>query len=160
MSFIGHNSESVLSRNHSPFSSRVYQRIAPWGGCQQHVVACIISIWLLSFVKLAFKCQTVQRQHHSFSTHEQIFMWKSRSFWDRKYFDPMGTLTPNLRIHTEYSIHLSYWGRHFLISCFEKKKNGSNEIDIFVRKLAYCQYVYIVGPLLLTWFNFNPSMDK
>ena len=25
---------------------------------------------------------------------------------------------------------------------------------------AYPRDVYVLGPLLLTWFNFNPSMDK
>ena len=51
---------------------------------------------------------SVDRQQHSFPTHERMLLWKCWSFWDRKCLNLMGTLTPNLRIHAECSNHLSY----------------------------------------------------
>ena len=36
-------------------------------------------------------------QQHSFSTHQRIFLWKCRSFWDRKCLNLRGTWTPTFR---------------------------------------------------------------
>ena len=47
---------------------------------------------------------TVHGQQHSFSTHEQMFLWKCQSFWDRKCLDLRGTRTPNLLL-TYCDIH-------------------------------------------------------
>ena len=44
-------------------------------------------------VNLTFDMLTVRRQQHSFSTHERVFLWKCKSFWDRKCL--------SLRIHAE-----------------------------------------------------------
>ena len=44
---------------------------------------------------------TVWGQEYAFLTHERIFLWKRRSFWDRKCFDPRGTRTANIRVHTK-----------------------------------------------------------
>ena len=57
-------------------------------------------------------------QQHSFSTQERMFLWKCRSFWDRKCLDLRGTRTPNLRIHAECSNHLGYQGQTFADPCF------------------------------------------
>ena len=56
---------------------------------------------------------TVHRQQHSFSTHEQMFLWKCQSFWDRKLSRPGrgGLKPPKLRIHAECSNLLSYQGQ-------------------------------------------------
>ena len=55
-------------------------------------------------------CVNIWGQQHSFSTHEQMFLWKC--------LDLKETRTPNLRIHDEYSNHLSYQGRTFAAPCF------------------------------------------
>ena len=34
---------------------------------------------------------TVRLQQHTFSTHEQVFLWKCQNFWDRKCLDLRGT---------------------------------------------------------------------
>ena len=47
-------------------------------------------------VNLTFEMLTVHGQQHSFSTHEQMFLWKCQSFCDRKCLDLRGTRTPNL----------------------------------------------------------------
>ena len=69
-------------------------------------------------VKLIFEMLTVCGQQHSFSTHEQMFLWKCQCFWERKYLNLRGTQTPNLRIHAEYSNHLSR-ARHLLSHAFK-----------------------------------------
>ena len=56
-------------------------------------------------------------QHQSFSIHEQMFLWKCRSFRDRKFLDLRGTRTPSLRIHAECSNHLSYQGQTSAVPC-------------------------------------------
>ena len=79
---------------------------------------------------------TVHMQQHSFSfsTHERIIMRKRWNFWDRKYLDPGGIWTANLRIHAEcFTIsatgtdisHSMFWNTGF---------GGFNEI--------YCIFVY------------------
>ena len=70
-------------------------------------------------VKLTFDMLTVRGQQHSFSAHERVFLWKCQSFWDRKCLDLRGTRTPNLRIHAECSILLSYQGQTFAVQRFE-----------------------------------------
>ena len=70
-------------------------------------------------VKLTFEILTVEVQQHSFSTHERVSLWKCQSFWDRKWLDLMGTLTPNLLIHDECSNLLSYQDQTFIVPCFE-----------------------------------------
>ena len=50
---------------------------------------------------LTFEMLTVRGQQHSFSTHERMFLWKCRSFWDRNCLDLRGTWTPNLLIHAK-----------------------------------------------------------
>ena len=55
-------------------------------------------------------CVNIWGQQHSFSTHEQMFLWKC--------LDLKETRTPNLRIHDEYSNHLSYHGQTFAAPCF------------------------------------------
>ena len=52
----------------------------------EHVVSDI-----LFEVKLTFDMLTVLGQQHSFSTHEQMFLWKCQKFWDRKCLDLRGT---------------------------------------------------------------------
>ena len=63
---------------------------------------------------------TVHRQQHSFSTHEQMFLWKCQSFWDRKF--------SCLRLRqwpVTYLITLSDWimscqpGRHVVVTVYE-----------------------------------------
>ena len=62
---------------------------------------------------------TVCEQQHSISTHEQMFLWKCPSFWDRKCLNLKGTRTPNLSMHAECSYHFSYQGTHLLSHVFE-----------------------------------------
>ena len=69
-------------------------------------------------VKLTFEMLTVRWQQNSFSTHERMFLWKCQSFWDRKCLDLRGTRTHNLRIHAEYSNHLSYQGQTCAVPYF------------------------------------------
>ena len=44
-------------------------------------------------VKLTFEMLTVCVQQHSFSTHERMYLWICRSFWDRKCLDLRGILS-------------------------------------------------------------------
>ena len=69
-------------------------------------------------VILTFALLAVHGQQHSFSTHEQMFLWKCQSFWDRKCLDLRGTRNPNLQIHAKCSNHLSYQGQTFAVPCF------------------------------------------
>ena len=71
--------------------------------------------WL---VELTFEMLTVHGQQHSFLKHEQMFLWKCQSFWDRNCLDLRGTRTPNLQVHAECSNHLSYQGQTFAVPCF------------------------------------------
>ena len=43
-------------------------------------------------VKLTFEMLNVRGQQHSFSTHERVFLWKCRRFWDRKCLDLRGNI--------------------------------------------------------------------
>ena len=61
---------------------------------------------------------TVPGQQYSFSTHEQIFIWKFQWLWDRKCLHLRETRTPNLRIDAECSYHFSYQGQAFAALCF------------------------------------------
>ena len=77
------------------------------------------SLWIDIFeVKLTFETLTVRGQQHSFSTHERVFLWKCKSFWDRTCLDLKGTRTPNLRIYAECSNLFSYQGQTFAVPCF------------------------------------------
>ena len=58
-------------------------------------------------------------QQHSISTHERVFLWKCRFFWDRKCLDLRGNGTPNRRIHAKCSSLLSFQGQTFAVPCFE-----------------------------------------
>ena len=49
---------------------------------------------------------TVHGQQHLFLTHEQMFLWKCQSFWDKKCLKLRVSWTPNFRIHAQYSNHL------------------------------------------------------
>ena len=69
-------------------------------------------------VKLTFEILTLRGQQHSFSTREEMFLWKCQSFLCRKYLDLRGTRTPNLRINAECCNHLSYRGKTFSVQCF------------------------------------------
>ena len=60
---------------------------------------------------LTFDRLTVYGHEHPFWSHEPMFLWKCRSFCDKKYLDLNGTRTPNLRIHAECSNHLRYQWR-------------------------------------------------
>ena len=62
-------------------------------------------------VKLTFEILNVRGQQRSFSTHERMFLWKCRSFKDRKCLDLKRTRILNLRIHAECSNRLNYRGR-------------------------------------------------
>ena len=84
---------------------------------------------------------TVRGQQHSFSTHEQVFLWKCHRFWDRKWLDLRGTRTPNLRIHAESSNYLSYQGQTFVVPCFWILALVVRAIDIiFFRGLRTASY--------------------
>ena len=74
--------------------------------------------WILALAyryfwsKLTFDMLTVRGQQHSFSTHERMFLWKCRSFWDRKCLDLRGTRTPDLwaiRARHLLSHVVEYW---------------------------------------------------
>ena len=69
-------------------------------------------------VKLTFDMLTVRGLQHLFSTHERVFLWKCRSFWDRKCLDLRGTRTTNNRIHAKCSTLFSYQGQTFAVPCF------------------------------------------
>ena len=92
---------------------------------QQHLTLlskylALIKVLIIIFeVKLTFELLTVHRQQHSFSTHKRMFLWKCRSFRDRKCLDLRGTRTPNLRIHANCSNRFSYRGQTFAVACFE-----------------------------------------
>ena len=54
----------------------------------------LISIlcYIFLFVNLTFEMSTLREQHHSFSTHGRMFLWKCRCFWGRKCLDPRGRI--------------------------------------------------------------------
>ena len=69
------------------------------------------------------------------STHERMFLWKCRSFWDRNCFYLRGTRIPNLRIQAEYSNHLNYHGQTFAVPSHVFNA-GLGGIDTFCSKVT------------------------
>ena len=88
---------------------------------QSEQVELTLSTLMIYFVKvkLTFEMLTVHGRQHSFSTHEQMFLWKFQSFWDRKCLDLRGTRTPYHRIRAECSKHWAIRARHLLCHVFE-----------------------------------------
>ena len=74
--------------------------------------------FLFSEVKLTFEMLTVRGQHHSFSTHERIFLWKCQSFRDRKCLD-----LPHGRFSTasDNSVWSNIRCQHVSYLCFLKR---------------------------------------
>ena len=82
---------------------------------------------------LSFEMSTVRGQQHSFSTHGRVFLRKWQRFWDRKYLNPGGSRTPNLRIHIECSTVSATGTGHSLYHVFVIL--ALVFIDIFVCKV-------------------------
>ena len=97
------------------------------------------------------------REQHSFSTHEQVFLGKCQSFWDRKCPDLRWTRTPIRRIHIR--------ARHLLSRVvYTHYRGGGGDLGVGVLQspakgvfLTKCQnYVKIIGhfPKLVLWIEY------
>ena len=68
-----------------------------WVTRARHLLSNVFEYWLWRYRyfcnKVTFEILTVSGHRHSFSTHEQMFLWKCRSVRASKCFDPKGTPT-------------------------------------------------------------------
>ena len=96
---------------------------------------------LMRFFKIKSAYEMITVQQRLFSTHERIFLLKCRSFRDRKCLNWKGTRTPNLRIHAEWSNHVSYQGQTFDIRCFYTGSVGLLITTILhIHSAVWCAY--------------------
>ena len=81
----------------------------------------------------------------------------------------------NIDLHIKHRLHLEYansfWAPRFKrqVEVIENVQRRATRLmpgfkdltyEEKIRKLSICAYTKISGLPLLTWFNFNPSMDK
>ena len=87
-------------------------------------------------------------KRYSFSTDERMFFWKYRNFRDTRCIDPRETRTPNLRIHAECFIHLSYQGQTFAVTY-------SRILALAVWLLLMQQHSFPTRERIFLWNNIN-----
>ena len=100
-----------------------------------YIPLCVCVCVCVCVVKLTFEMLTVRGETTFISTHERMFLWKCRSFWDRNCFYLRGTRIPNLRIQAEYSNHLNYHGQTFAVPSHVFNA-GLGGIDTFCSKVT------------------------
>ena len=99
-------------------------------------------------VKLTFEMLIVRGQQHSLSTHERMFLWRCKSFWDRP-----GGIEPQPADSCQMLCPFELSGPD--ICCPMFLNTGSGGIDIFLDKVN----IWNVNCARAATFIFNTWMD-